>query len=147
MPEEPIVAAMREIRTLSRMPMPLFRAPPWASIRAALPPETTLPVQPVHVLVDLDIDATGTVVHAAVGRVPPSIASRHVVAACADGDGSVTMQPPLNAASAELAEAVAAAHIGLRFSPGERDGRAVPVRMLRIGVEVSAEVLRYREDG
>jgi hypothetical protein len=68
-PEDPISAAIRELQTLSRMPMPLLTAPPWEAIRAAMPPRISLPEEPVHVLIDLDIDATGTVVRAAVGHV------------------------------------------------------------------------------
>ena len=140
--EDPIFAALRELQTLSRIPLPTFRAPPWEKIRAALPPGVSLPDRPVHVLVDLDIDASGTVVHAVVGQVPPSISAHHIVAACVGPDGSTTIQAPLDTASTELAQAVAAAHLGAKFSPGERDGQAVPVRMFRMGIEVLPAALR-----
>lgn len=142
MPEEPIFAAVRELQTLSRLPLPMFTTPPWEKVRAALPPGATLPDRPVHVLVDLDIDASGTVVHAAVGYVPPSVSARHAVAASVEPDGRMTIHPSLESASLELAQAVAAAHLGAKFSPAERDGQAVSVRMFRMGVEVSPEALR-----
>ncbi|MDX2261489.1 MAG: hypothetical protein SFU84_07295 [Gemmatimonadales bacterium] len=142
--EDPIFSALREVKTLSRIPLPMFTAPPWEKIRAALPPGATLPDRPVHVLVDLDIDASGTVVHAAVGQVPPSVSSHRMVAASVGADGRMTIQPPSDTASIELARAVAVAHLGAKFSPGERDGQAVPVRMFRMGIEVSPAELRDR---
>jgi hypothetical protein len=140
--DDPIFAALRELQTLSRIPLPMFTAPPWEKIRGALPPGVALPERLVHVLVDLDIDASGTVVHAAVGQVPPSVSGHRTVAACVGADGKMTIQPPLDSASIELAQAVALAHLGAKFSPGERDGQAVPVRMFRMGIEVSPAALR-----
>lgn len=142
--EEEMLAALRDIQALSRLPLPTFTKPPWAKVRAALPPGITLPEQPVHVLVDLDIDATGTVVHAAVGHVPPSLAALPPVAACGSPDGEVTIQPPLDSADAALAQAVAAGFMGAKFTPGERDGRPVAVRQFRMGIVVSLAALGSR---
>ncbi|MEO5824963.1 MAG: hypothetical protein ABIR59_03685 [Gemmatimonadales bacterium] len=142
MPEDTLMAAIRELQSLSRIPIPIFRVPPWAAVRAALPPGITLPQGTVHVLVDFDIDVTGTVVRASVGDVPASMSSRHVVAACVGPDGKMAIQPPLDAASPELAQAVAAGHLGAKFTPGERDGHAVSVRNYRMGIEVPPAALR-----
>jgi hypothetical protein len=142
--EDSILAAIREIQSLSRMPSPVFRAPPWEKIRAALPPGIMLPMEPVHVLVDLDIDATGTVVHAAVGRVAPSLAARSTVAACVSAAGGLTVQAPLDSADAAVAQAVAAGFVGAKFTPGERDGQPVPVRQFRMGIAVSSAVVGSR---
>lgn len=139
---DPFLAAIRELQTLSRIPLPMFTRPPWDKIRAALPPGVTLPDHPVHVLVDLDIDASGTVVQAAVGEVPPSVSAQRVVAACVGADGSVAIQPRRDSASGQLAQAVARGLLGAQFTPGERDGQAVPVRRLRMGIEVSFADLR-----
>ncbi|HET9066728.1 MAG TPA: hypothetical protein VFN22_12985 [Gemmatimonadales bacterium] len=140
--EDPFSTAIRELQTLSRMPMPMFESPPWDAIRAALPPGAVLPEGTVHVLVDLDIDATGTVVHATVGHVPPAMKQQRAVAASIGTGGAMTIRPTLDEASVEVALAVAAGHLGARFTPGERDGQVVPVRGLRMGIEVPPAMLR-----
>lgn len=142
MPDEDLYAAIRELQTLSSMPMPLFTTPPWGAIRAALPPDAMLPEAPVHVLVDLDIDVTGTVVRAAVGHVPAAMRQQRIVGACVDPRGAVAIRPTLDDASPEVARAVAVGHLGVKFTPGEREGQVVPVRRLRMGIEVSPAELR-----
>ncbi len=141
--EEGLFAALSELSLLSRPPMPLEgNWPPWERIRAALPPGAELPTTAVNVLVDLAIDDTGVITRAAVGHVPSSLQGNRVVAACVGPDGSVVVQPSVPEASPEVARAVAAAHLGERFSPGERNGVPVPVRLVRVGIAIAPGALQ-----
>ena len=139
-------AALRELMTLDQIPLPTFREPPWAAIRAALPPGTVLPDGPVHVLVDLDIDEDGVVVRAEVGEAPTDVGN--VIAVCVDAQGTVIpsaardLRGRVQASAPTIARAVAAAHLGARFTPGIRSGQPVAVRRFRMGIEVGPAELR-----
>jgi hypothetical protein len=54
----------------------------------------------------------------------------------------MTIRPTLNEASPEVALADAVGHVGVKFTPGERDGQVVPVRWLRMDIEVPPAELR-----
>ncbi len=152
-------AALRELMTLDQIPLPTFREPPWAAIRAALPPDTVLPDGPVHVLVDLDIDEHGVVVRAEVGEAPADVGN--VIAVCVDAQGTVIpsaarghlqggvipsaardLRGRVQASAPTIARAIAAAHLGARFTPGIRGGQPVAVRRFRMGIEVGPGELR-----
>ena len=156
-------AALRELLTLDRIPLPTFRAPPWEAIRAALPQGTELPDGPVHVLIDLDIDEHGVVVRAEVGEAPEDVGN--VIAVCVDAQGTVIpsatrvdLQDGVIPSAARdlrdrdrasaptiaraIARAIASAHLGARFTPGIRGGQPVAVRRFRMGIEVGPEELR-----
>ncbi len=151
MSDDDFEAALRELLTLDRIPLPTFREPPWAAIRAALPPGTELPNGPVHVLVDLDIDEHGLVVRAEVGEAPADVVAFKVChpersagnagAKSKDlRDGEWTSAPPT--APPTIARVIAAAHLGARFTPAIRGGQPVAVRRFRMGIEVGPEQLR-----
>jgi hypothetical protein len=140
--EAGLLAALEELQSLSRPPMPkMANWPPWDRIRAALPPDCELPTMPVNVLVDLELDSTGLVTYAAVGHPPQSLRRGRAVSVSVGPDGRPVIEPPVAEAPAALAEAVAAAHIGERFSPGERGGVPVAVRLLRVGVGIAPGTL------
>lgn len=138
-----LFAALEELQSLSRQPMPVFANwPPWSRIQAALPLHCELPTQLVNALVDLEIDSSGVVTYAAVGHRPPILSDTEVVAACIGSDGRPVIQPPIADAPLALAEAVAAAHVGERFTPAERNGVPVAVRLVRVGVGIAPGQLR-----
>ena len=142
--EEELLAALGELESLSKFPRPqVDQWPPWERIRAILPPNCELPSTAVNVLVDLSIDSSGLITRAAVGHLPARLINSRIVAVCIDSDGTKVVQRPLPEAPPQLAQAVAAAHVGERFEPGERNGVPVAVRLLRVGVGIPPGTLQH----
>lgn len=140
--DEQLFAALAELQTLTKAPLPLGEWPPWSRIRAALPADLPLPDEMQHVLIDLELDAEGQIVAASVGHRPAALDGKVVVAECVDEEGRGIVREPATELLAPLAEIVAAAHVGGRFTPAELDGVAVPVRLLRVGIELVPSLLR-----
>jgi len=120
---------------LTRLPAPDAGWPDWKRIRALLPADFALEHEPTNVLVELDIETTGTVVRARPVEVP--MTRNEFLHAIIPGHDA---QDHGNAVV--LADAVARAHLQQHFSPAELDGVAVPVRGFRVGVGVSSRQLR-----
>ena len=120
---------------LTRLPAPLEGWPDWTRIRTLLPRDFALEHDPTNVLVELDIDTTGTVVRAKPVEVP--ISRHEFIHAIIPGHSHEEGHSP----AAVLAAAVARAHLHEHFSPAELDGVAVPVRGFRVGVAVGAREL------
>lgn len=142
MTDDPILAALAELQTLTKYPHPLGEWPPWSRIRAALPADLQLPDEVQYALIDLELDSEGNILAASVGHRPTVIDGKVVVAACVDEEGKALLKEPTTELSAPLAEIVAAAHVGGRFTAAERDGVAVPVRLYRVGIELVPSLLR-----
>ena len=120
---------------LTRLPAPDAGWPDWKRIRALLPPGFSLEHDPTNVLVELDIDTTGTVVRATPVEVP--ISRHEFIHAIIPGHSHAEG----HSAAAVVADAVARAQLHQHFSPAELDGVAVPVRGFRVGVAVSSREL------
>jgi hypothetical protein len=140
--EASFYASIREMQSLSRLPLPLFRTPPWQRIRELLPMERQLLEQPVQVLVVLDLDASGVVVAAEVGEVPEALNTARAVAICVGIDGRAVVSAELDGAPEDVALAVTRAFIGERFSPAERDGVPVAFKQFRMSIGIRPEDLR-----
>jgi outer membrane biosynthesis protein TonB len=124
--------ALRAMTGVSRLPRPADPRAFAASVRRHYPPELRAAGVQGAVLVDVRIDQNGSVASVETVQRPPSDVHYRAVAVSRDPVSGAEIQRPLDAAGGSSPAFEAAARAVLRevrFTPAEKDGRAVPFVM------------------